>query len=175
MKKTLFGGLALLAASTLAAPAMAEGWKALPVTEDGWDPEFTVALTYGPMSFETSGIEDDNAAGAQLSLKCPWFAPPSGSIRQQFNYNSYDKSGEEVSTFELNPRYYMGDGSLTFGFGPGVGYMWGEGTLDEGVWTFQVGADIEYRNGAMFIGAGSRYQVTQDFDKTDGDGNNVLI
>ena len=174
MKKTLFGGLALLAASTLAAPAMAEGWKAMPVMEDGWDPEFTVALTYGPMNFDEDGVDDENATGAQFSLNCPWFGPPAGAIRQQFNYNSVEvASAVDVTTFELNPRYYMGDGSVTFGFGPGVGYMWADDGTEDNVWTFQVGADVEYRSGAMFVGAGTRYQVTQDFDDGE-DANNLL-
>jgi len=86
-------------------------------------------------------------------------------IRQQFNYNRFDEDGLEIATLEMNPRYYMGEGDLTFGVGPGIGYVWAEADaagVDEGMWALQLGADIEYRRGALYLGAGTRYQLTQD-------------
>jgi hypothetical protein len=93
-----------------------------------------------------------------------WFSPPSGIIRQQFNLNRFDDHGLELTTFEINPRYYIGDGNLRFGFGPGFGYMWADPPLggNEGLWTLQLGADIEYRTGALFLGLGTRYQFTEN-------------
>jgi hypothetical protein len=32
----------------------------------------------------------------------------------------------------------------------------------ENMWTLQLGGDLEYRQGALFLGAGARYMWTQD-------------
>ena len=73
--------------------------------------------------------------------------------------------------FEINPRWYNSkskDG-LIYGVGPGFGYM--STTIKTpskdysgSGWTLQMGADIEYREGMFFVGAGTRMMWTQDLD-----------
>lgn len=168
MKHTLTCGLLF---AVLAAPAQAEGWKMLPFKEPGWSPEFTLSVNTGPMDFDVDGVDTDNATGLQLSLNCPWFSPPAGNIRQQFNYNTFDHDGVKVTTFEMNPHWYTGKGGLTFGAGPGIGYVWvdPDSGSDDSMWALQLSADVEYRTGALFIGAGTRYQFTEN-----GDADNLL-
>jgi len=142
----------------------AEGWQTFPFMDAEWSPDFTLALSYGIMAPDTNPDNSDPALGLQFSLNCPWFTPPQGMIRQQFNYNRFDEGLLEIATLEMNPRYYFGNGNLTFGVGPGVGYVWvdRDGFGSEGLWAFQLGADLEYRQGRLFLGLGSRYQFTQD-------------
>jgi len=165
MKKRVLNTLCLLGLSGLAGNAAAEGWRAMPVLDDGWSPNITLAATYGIMTFDSTALDDDDAYGVQLSLDCPWFGPPEGSIRQQFNYNVYDDGGVEISSFELNPRFYFlpPESNFNFGIGPGVGYVWTDTTTtDDENWSLQVGADLEYRYSALFIGLSSRYQEVND-------------
>ena len=82
----------------------AEGWRALPFRDAEWSPDFTLALSYGSMDPDTSLGSSDPALGLQFSLNCPWFTPPQGMIRQQFNYNRFDEGQLEISTLEMNPR-----------------------------------------------------------------------
>jgi len=157
--------LALLLVLFSATGSMAaEGWKFLPFNDAEWSPEFTLAFSYGRMNLDTDLGSSDPALGLQFSLNCPWFTPPQGMIRQQFNYNRFDEGQLEIATLEMNPRYYLGDGNFTFGVGPGIGYVWvdQDGVDSEGLWAFQLGADIEYRKNHLFLGVGSRYQITQN-------------
>lgn len=149
----------------------AEGWKMFPFRDAEWSPDFTLALSYGVMDPDTNLGDSDPAVGVQFSLNCPWFTPPQGMIRQQFNYNRFDEGLLEISTLEMNPRYYFGEGNLTFGVGPGVGYVWvdRDGFGTEGLWAFQLGADLEYRQDRLFLGLSSRYQFTEG--KTIGTSN----
>ena len=146
------------------ASAQADEWKMMPFKEDGWSPDFTLAVAAGHMATDIDGVDDDAAYGIQLSLNCPWFSPPFGNIRQQFNYNVFDNDGVKVSTIELNPRWYEVDGNLSYGIGPGIGYVQVEpdNGNDHDEWAVQLGADIEYRQGSMFYGFGSRYQRVND-------------
>jgi len=164
MTKARFAGCVLLGAMCLST-AQADEWKMLPFKDPSWSPDFILAVTAGELDPDVDGVDSGTAVGAQLSLNCPWFEPPKGAIRQQFNYNSFDENGLEITTLEINPRYYMGEGDLTFGVGPGLGYLWAESDaagVDTGMWALQLGADVEYRMGALYLGAGTRYQLTQD-------------
>jgi hypothetical protein len=142
-----------------------EGWVIGPAFKGGWSPDFTLALSLNYIEPDIHGVDGDIGGGLQLSLNCPWFQPPSGVIRQQFNYNKFDKDGIELTTFEINPRYYVDVSPTTrVGAGPGFGYMWTDADVGEenGMWTFQLGGDVEYRQGALFLGAGARYMLTEN-------------
>lgn len=168
MKKIVIGGMLVLG---LSSTAMAEGWKSMPYKDADWSPEFTLALTTGTMDTEITGLDSNSATGLQLSLNCPWFSPPNGNIRQQFNYNQFDHDDVKITTFELNPHWYFGEGNLTYGPSVGFGYVWvdPDGLSKTGMWSAQVGADVEYRSGAFFLGAGIRYQATQNKEIAPGE------
>ena len=76
--KVLVGaGIAAAMMSTVSV-AQASEWKIMPVLDDGWSPEFTLA--YGGGILSGDDIDGDIAHGVQLSLDCPWFTPPEGVI-----------------------------------------------------------------------------------------------
>lgn len=185
MKKAKIIAVAtLLSGAMLTGNALAEskGWKWAPVMDKDFDPHFTVGITTGQMDIDLPNAKKDTVNGLTLSLNCPWFQPPKGTIRQVFNYNVYDDGNYEVKTFELNPRYFVPvSPSVQFGVGPGFGYMWVDpatGT-DADMWTFQVGADLDYRNKNLFMGAAARYMWTQEevigTVSTKQDANNWVI
>lgn len=170
--KTILGTLCLISISTA---SFAAEWKIAPYKDADWSADFTLAIQAGNMSHDSNLGSSDDITGIQLSLNCPWFTPPSGNIRQQFNYNKFDNNSIEVTTFEMNPRYYVGDGKVTYGIGPGIGYMWAtpNGGVETTMWTFQLGVDVEYRDGAFFAGISSRYMITQG-DNITGTSQNGL-
>ena len=149
-------------------PVIAEeeaGWIFGPAFEEGWEADFTLALTANHINPDISGVGSDNSLGLQVSLNCPWFQPPTGLIRQQFNINKFDDDGIELTTFEINPRYYVNmTPSVMIGAGPGFGYMWTDASQgdESDMWTLQLGGDVEYRQGVMFLGLGARYQWTEN-------------
>lgn len=160
---------AVLATALVPVSAHGAGWNLLPFQDEDWSADLTLAATGGLMDPDVEGLDSDTAVGAQFSLNCPWFEPPQGQIRQQFNYTTYDEGSVEIRSLELNPHYYMGEGNLTFGFGPGLGYVQVENDAgaDDSMLAGQFSADLEYRRGRLFVGAGSRYQWTEGADLGD--------
>jgi hypothetical protein len=157
-----------LLASLLATTVLAEeesGWVMGPAFKEGWQADFTLALAANYIDPDIIGVDGNSGLGVQVSLNCPWFQPPKGLIRQQFNVNQFDNDGIEFTTFEINPRYFVEmSPSVMLGVGPGFGYMWTDVDVGkaENMWTLQLGGDLEYRQGALFLGAGARYMWTQD-------------
>lgn len=161
--KTKLAAITLLSSLVFPVTATAEGWVLGPVFKDGWDPEFTLAAVGG--SLDADDTDGGLYKGVEFSLNCPWFQPPKGAIRQQFNIGRYDNDGLEMTSFEMNPNYFMSLApNWTLGVGPGVGYARASfnngGT--EGLWSIQASANLNYRNGPLFAGVGARYQNTQD-------------
>ncbi|MDH5784719.1 MAG: acyloxyacyl hydrolase [Chromatiales bacterium] len=154
--------------------------KMWPYKDPNWDPEFNLSVTAGQFDPSPNGMQNETSLGLQLSLNCPWFGPPVGALRQQFNLNKVDGDGYDLTTFEINPRWYAVDGNLRYGAGPGFGYMWikPESSLlgDESSFTLQVSAAIEYRIDNISLSAGTRYQHTSNQDMWgSGDGMNNII
>lgn len=166
-----------LLAMALSGPALAEGWVIGPAFKDGWKPEFTLAAVGGEMDVDSAG--KDLYSGAELSLNCLWFRPPRGMIRQQFNIGTHEDNGLDITSYEINPNYFMRLApGLTLGVGPGVGYVTvHDNGSSEGLWSMQASANLNYRRGPVFLGAGARYQDTRD--KTVAPGvrgtDNVLL
>ncbi|QEP44601.1 hypothetical protein D5085_16545 [Ectothiorhodospiraceae bacterium BW-2] len=176
MSNTPSTSLLLLSALTLGATtsATASGWTFAPFLDEGWQAEPTLAITAGPISFED---ESESSYGIQLSLNCPWFAPPELRLRQQINYRVSDLgNSSDYSSLEINPRFFFDFAmeGLTWGIGPGFGYAWlDDGQNREGGWSLQAGAEVEYRSGALFAGAGVRYQATEDLENSNDNINNT--
>jgi len=158
--KRKFSALALLSTLAISGSALADGWTMFPVMNDGWKPEFTLAAVVGSMDVKNIGTSEYQ--GAELSLNCPWFQPPTGAIRQQFNIGTYEKGNASLTSFEMNPHYYISVApGLTIGAGPGIGYVHGYiGDKEADMSSFQVAADVNYRKGHFFAAASARYQDT---------------
>lgn len=157
MKHRLFT-LATLSTLLFSSSAFADGWKILPFQEADWKANFTLAATAGSMDVREVGAA--TAQGLEFSLDCPWFQPPKGLLRQQFNYTSYKKDNISLDVWEMNPHYYMtvAEG-WTVGFGPGVGYIQGTvGSYEAKLPSIQFSADVNYRKGHYFAAVGARVQ-----------------
>jgi hypothetical protein len=113
--------------------------------------------------------------GAEFSLNCPWFQPPTGAIRQQFNIGNYKHDGMSLTSFEMNPNYFISIGNgWSVGAGPGIGFVRGYlGDREAAMSSIQASANLNYRNGHFFFGAGARYQDTRNkelaIDKSGAD------
>ena len=105
LTKIAFPTLLLASSVTLAAE-----WTFLPYQDSDWSPDFTLAAATGSAAIDSTtkdkatGVSGSDSStetinGLQLSLNCPWFSPPSGNIRQQFNYNSFSDSDGDLTFF----------------------------------------------------------------------------
>ena len=156
-----------LAAAAIAFPGIGFSgeWVMGPAFKEGWIGDYTAAVTAGYMALDNDSASDDSSLGLQFALNCPWFRPPEGMIRQQFNLNRFDHDGLELTSLEMNPRYFWDlPSNFTLGVGPGVGYVWTD--PDEGkspnLWSLQAGVDLDYRQGVFYFGVGTRYQWTEN-------------
>jgi hypothetical protein len=159
MKKSI---VSLVVAASLglgASSVQAEGWEFLPIAGDGY--EFKPKLSLITGSMDPSDASSGAMTGLELAMNCPLLKAPNGVIRQQVSYASYDEKGVEITSFELNPHYQIELAQdVTFGFGPGFGYVWAESTgLDDSAFTLQAGASLNYSLGQIEIGAEARYQT----------------
>lgn len=159
-KAVIFG----LAGTLLATTASADSFKMWPYKDANWDPEFNLSVTAGQFDPRANNADTESVLGIQLGLNCPWFGPPVGDLRQQFNLNKVNGDGYDLTTFEINPRWYAVDGNLKYGAGPGFGYMWLKPDVgdDAASFTLQASVAVEYRINKISIGAGSRFQRSLD-------------
>ena len=160
--------LALVCALAFSGNALAEGWTFGPAFKDGWKPEFTVAGVLGALDPDHAG--SGLYKGVEVSLNCPWFQPPTGAIRQQFNIGRFNHDGLSLTSIEMNPNYFVSVGNgWSVGAGPGIGFV--RAKLDgreAAMSSVQVSANVAYRSGALFFGAGARYQDTRNKELVPG-------
>ena len=161
--KNKLSALALFSTLAVSGAALADGWTIGPAFKDGWKPEFTLAAVGGVM--DPDHVSSGSYWGAEFSLNCPWFQPPKGVIRQQFNIGKFDHNGLEITSYEMNPNYFITLApNWTLGVGPGVGYAKASiNNVDtRGLFSIQGSVNLNYRNGPLFAGVGARYQDTRD-------------
>ena len=166
-------GFGLLASTA----ATAGDWKIFPVTDADYKPEVTLSLVGGDM--KPAHFASGAYTGVELALNCLALQPPIGIIRSKLSYGSFNKNGIKINTFEINPRWttHLSD-NLTFGIGPGIGYVTVDmGGQSTGMTALQVGADLDYRIGALNLGLGARWQGTQNklISPTLRGADNVLV
>ena len=147
---------------SLSDAALAEGWTWLPVMEPGYKSNLTVSAVGGQM--KPANVASGGYVGAEVAFNCLLLQPPSGVIRSKISYGEFDHAGTKISTFEVNPRWTTNlTDDLTFGIGPGIGYVTAKvGGQSVGMMAGQVGADLDYRLGALNLGLGVRWQGTEN-------------
>ena len=157
--RILLTALALGAATT---PALAASdWKFLPVADKGYAPAFVASVTGGIMDPQHVGSGD--AWGLELAFNCGLVQTPTGVVRTKLSVNKFDKAGLELTTVELNPRWTIPVAKdLTFGVGPGIGWVKADGGRNVDMFAWQAGADLDYRIGQLNLGLGARWQDTVD-------------
>jgi hypothetical protein len=177
MQRTLINtmlGFGFVAASTV---AFADGWNFLPVMDSGFKPNVTVSAVGGAMNGSATGA--GAYTGIEAAFNCLAMQPPSGVIRTKASYGQFNQNGLKLTTFEINPRWTTEIAKdVTVGVGPGVGFVQADtGTQTNNMAALQVGADLDYRIGAMNLGLGARWQGTSNNDLGNGTSgaNNTLI
>ena len=147
------------ALSALTAPAFAGDWQFLPIADKGYAPNFVASVTGGIMDPQHVGSGD--AWGLELAFNCGLVQTPTGVVRTKLSVNKFDKAGLELTTVELNPRWTIPVAKdLTFGVGPGIGWVKADGGRNVDMFAWQAGADLDYRIGQLNLGLGARWQDT---------------
>lgn len=167
--KTKLIAAAVLA--TLSFAASADGWKFAPLLNDkSFKLEPSLAVTAN--SVDPKGADRDTAYGIDFNFNCGLLQDPQNRMRTHLNIGRYNENGVTVNTFELSPRYTvpLGQG-LSAGVGPSLAAynVDAKGGYDETLVGVGVAAGINYRSGALFLGADVRYHDTEkkkgaDFD-----------
>ncbi len=176
MKKTI--ATVLTGSILISASALADGWNFLAGSKPGYQADAAVSLLFGRQSPSTTGLDDGNIAGIELSLNCPLLQPPSNRIRQQISYTRYDEGSTQIDSFEINPHYVVEvSPGLELGGGPGFGYITTSttGGADPSFLAINLGLSAHYTGlGPVFLGAEYRYQFTteEDFGATVKDNLN---
>ena len=146
-------------ATTAAAPALAGEWKFLPILDKGYSPAFVASVTGGLM--DPKHVDSGTAWGLELAMNCGLLQTPTGVVRTKLSVNKFDKAGLELTTVELNPRWTIPVAKdLTFGVGPGIGWVKADGGRNVDMFAWQAGADLDYRIGQLNLGLGARWQDT---------------
>ncbi|MGA7178711.1 MAG: hypothetical protein WBX11_03855 [Thiobacillaceae bacterium] len=153
-------GLCLAVATV---PALAgDQWKTMPVLDTAYKPDLTVSALVGSMDPEH--VSSSSFIGGELAFNCLLLQPPTGIIRTKVSIGGFSHGGLKLTTYEINPRWMFNiDQNLSVGFGPGLGYVDAKaGGNTKGLWAGQIGADLDYRIGAINLGLAARWQGTQN-------------
>ncbi len=153
-------GLIQVGVAGAAGPGGAPG----PAVTPAADPGLGLAGSAAYLSPGAGSLSGD-AYGTQVYLTSPWLKLPGGTIGQQLSVNSYNRDGVQLTTAALSPRYLTDVApGLALGVGPGLGYTWADADFGRStdLWAVQIGADLDYRQGPLFMGLDARYQWSED-------------
>lgn len=157
-KHYLAAAIALLSMS-----AHASDWKFAPIAKDpAFKLEPTLALTANRIDPKDGG--NATSYGLDFNFNCGLIQDPQNRIRTHINLSHSDKDSVKVNGFELSPRYTVPVGQgLSIGVGPSLAaYQVRAGAgYDETLWGLGVATGINYRAGALFLGADLRYHSTE--------------
>ena len=156
---------------TLSFAASADGWRFAPLlTDPSFKLEPSIALTANRVDPKDGNW--DTSMGIDFNFNCGLLQDPQNRMRTHINISRSDDDGVSVNAFELSPRYTvpMGQG-LSVGVGPSLAVYKVSGRgYDETLLAAGVAAGINYRAGALFLGADVRYHNTEE--KRGADFNN---
>jgi len=177
MSRRIFGMLIGIGLTSFSSMSIAEGWKFLPVLDVSYKPDTTLSIVDGELN--STPVGSGSYIGTELAFNCLILQPPSGIIRSKISYGEFDHNGLRLKTLEVNPRWTTKlNENLYFGVGPGIGFvkaeMNGQTTSMAAV---QIGADLDYRVGALNMGIGTRWQDTRSKIIAPGQSgaNNTLL
>lgn len=156
--------------AALSVTAQAEGWRFAPgFTEQGY--KFDPSLAGTVNLVDPDDHSSDTGFGVDFNFNCALIQDPQNRIRTHLQIGRISDSGLKANTFELSPRYTM---PLQNGFSVGVGpslamYQVDMPGYDKNLFGIGVAAGVNFRSGALYLGADARYHDTQrkggaDFD-----------
>ena len=155
---------------TLSFVASADGWRFAPLlTDQSFKLEPSIALTANSMDPKDGA--SNTSAGFDFNFNCGLLQDPQNRMRTHINIGHSNDDGVNVNAFELSPRYTipMGQG-LSVGVGPSLAVYKVSGSgYDETLLAAGVAAGINYRAGALFLGADVRYHNTEEKQGADFD------
>jgi hypothetical protein len=161
----------------VAAPALAGQWSVMPVLDSSYQAQPTLSVLAGSMNPDHA--TSDTTLGGEVAFNCILLQPPVGVIRSKLSVTRFSNDGLQLTSYEVNPRWMFSvDKNLSVGFGPGFGYVDAKTAGNTtGMWAGQVGADLDYRIGAINLGLAARWQGTQDRTIAPGQKgvNNTLV
>lgn len=166
--------LFLASATVLALPAVAQadGWRFAPLLSDpAFKLEPTLALTAGHLNPTRSGADSANAFGIEANFNCGLIQSPDNRIRTHLGISRADEDGDQVTVFELSPRYTVPlGGGLSVGAGPSLSLIRAESDdRRENLFGYGAAGGVNYRQGAFYAGADLRYQASTEKDDLDFD------
>jgi long-subunit fatty acid transport protein len=158
MKKMVIA--ASLAAMSMA--AQAEGWRLAPgFKEQGFrfDPSLAATVNY----VDPKDYSSDTGLGVDFNFNCGLIQDPQNRIRTHLQYGRIDKGDLTANAFELSPRYTVPlNGGFSVGVGPSVAmYQVSMPGYDKNLFGYGVAGGVNFRSGALFLGADARYHNTQ--------------
>jgi hypothetical protein len=159
MKKKMMiaASLAALSVST-----QAEGWRfATGFTEQGYkfDPSLAGTVNY----VDPNDYSSDTGFGVDFNFNCALIQDPQNRIRTHLQFGRVSDSGLKANAFELSPRYTVPlSGGFSIGVGPSLAmYQVELPGYDKNLYGVGVAAGVNFRSGALFLGADARYHDTQ--------------
>lgn len=159
---------------TLSFAASANGWRFAPiVTDQSFKLEPSIALTANHVDPRVGA--GNTSMGIDLNFNCALLQDPQNRMRTHINIGHSNDDGVKVNAFELSPRYTIPVGQgLSVGVGPSLAvYKVNRPGFDETLLAAGVAAGINYRAGALFLGADVRYHNTEE--KQGADFNNWTV
>ena len=158
----------------LCAPVFAEkGWRLLPGTETDFTFKPTLSAVAGILSSNKYVGGTAAAYGVEASFMCPLIQNSTNNMRQQVSVVNYSKGGNSLLTVEANLHYrFPLIQNLKLGVGPGIGYVRADAANDiQNMVAVQAGVSLHYIMDKLFLGAETRYQLTQRSDVGTGSSN----
>jgi hypothetical protein len=127
-----------------------------------YKPSFTVSATGGTL--DTKHTSSGSYFGAEVAFNCGLLQTPVGTVRSKISYGQSDKDGLDLTVIELSPMWTNAIAKdLYLGVGPGIGYVKTDiAGRETSLFAWQLGADLDYRMGALNLGLGVRWQDTRD-------------
>ena len=175
MKKSIILPTVALAIITLSAPVFAGDFELMPVFNNNYEADFSVAILGGETDFDISSSH--SAQGLEVAFNCPLLKPDNHVIRQQLSYIKTDNNGIETHSFEANPHHmFKIADQISIGAGPSIGITKVKtANKEDSVLTYGLGASAQYDLGnQIFLGAEAVYAKSRnvsipgisDLDKT---------
>jgi hypothetical protein len=155
---------------TLSFVASANEWRFVPLmTDPSFKLEPSIALTAN--SVDPIDGPNRSSTGIDFNFNCGLLQDPQNRMRTHINIGSKNEDDVSVNSFELSPRYTvpLGQG-LSIGVGPSLAvYRLSGRGYEETLLAGGVAAGINYRSGALFLGADVRFHDTEKKQGTDFD------
>jgi hypothetical protein len=156
---------------TLSLAASADGWRFAPALIDK-NLKFEPSLAITANRVDPRSGSGENAYGLDFNFNCGLIQDPNNRIRTHVNYGRISENGLKVHAFELSPRYMVPVAQgLSIGAGPSLAayQVKSGGGYDETLYGIGVAGGVNYRAGALFVGADVRYHATQTERSADFD------